>query len=157
MFVRLFSPVARSRKGLRVKLQLAASLLLHTRSFFGYCSFFSFVPPPQWARTPFRLSLWVSVKLWLCIGPKWLMLDRRHPPAISWKGCASVCVLTLQAFFFSSQRYFYASAAARRPHLFIFGGYCAFYMHIFKGIPPYMLEVLWSKRGLSSVWLDRLR
>ncbi len=93
--------------------------------FFGYCSFlhfffFSFLPPPHRAWTPFRLSFWMSVKLWLCIGPKWLMLDRRHPPAISWKGCASVCVLTLQAcvlpYFLlraDSQRYFCVSAACR--------------------------------------------
>ncbi len=107
----------------KVKLQLTASLLLH-KVFFGYCSFlhffFSFIPPTHRAWTPFRLSFWMSVKLWLCIGPKWLMLDRRHPPAISWKGCAIVCVLTLQAcvlpYFLlraDSQRYFCVSAAYR--------------------------------------------
>lgn len=107
-----------------VKLQLTASLLLHTRSFLAIVRssiffFFSFIPPPHRAWTPFRLSFWMSVKLWLCIGPKWLMLDRRHPPAISWKGCACVWVLILQAcvlpYFLlraDSQRYFGVSAAS---------------------------------------------
>lgn len=82
-----------------VKFYLTTSLLLHTRFFLAIVRSCipPFVPPPHRAWTPFRLSFWMSVKLWLCVRPKWLMLDRRHPPAIGWKGCASVCVLTLQA------------------------------------------------------------